>query len=250
MQRLCCKALPPRCIFQEFLDKIKEFQEEAALCVSSTVDFPPTERINKLYQFGSSLHLHLPEVDKLRYVLSQAIWIDKVNSILHRPSSPLSNAGGRGDGDGGKAISLETLRSLIEESSTLAPHPRVNKILTEMEQVVSVGEKWDERARVCLQARPHHVISTVEAIVNEAEQTMSSSGGASVELPHIALLKEAIVRSNGWINEVETLTCREYSPYLEQLERLVSEGREIPIRLDLLPQVSQYLMLSSYHICL
>lgn len=48
---------------------------------------------------------------------------------------------------------LDALRGLIEEADKLAPHCLVESALSELQELVSKGEKWEEKAKICLQAR-------------------------------------------------------------------------------------------------
>lgn len=50
-------------------------------------------------------------------------------------------------------VSLDRIKCLISETSKLAPHPAVEKVLSELQELISVGERWEEKAKICLQAR-------------------------------------------------------------------------------------------------
>lgn len=50
-------------------------------------------------------------------------------------------------------IFLQDVKSLMGSANTLAPHPSVEKTLSELHELISVGERWEEKARICLQAR-------------------------------------------------------------------------------------------------
>ena len=42
---------------------------------------------------------------------------------------------------------------MMDEASKLAPHPAVEKALAELHELISIGERWEEKAKICLQAR-------------------------------------------------------------------------------------------------
>lgn len=79
--------------------------------------------------------------------------------------------------------------------------------------------------------RPSHVISTIEAIINEARSVPA-------QLPNIQALKEALSKAKDWLAQVDALQSADHYPYLELLEELVNKGKPIPVRLELLTQVT------------
>lgn len=50
-------------------------------------------------------------------------------------------------------VTLDVVKGLIEETSELAPHILVEKSLAELHDLITRGEKWEEKAKICLQAR-------------------------------------------------------------------------------------------------
>ena len=70
-------------------------------------------------------------------VLEQAKWLDEVRSSLHDPTS----------------VTVDTMRKLMESGVGLSPHPAVEKAMSELQELLTLSEKWEEKARICLQAR-------------------------------------------------------------------------------------------------
>lgn len=50
-------------------------------------------------------------------------------------------------------LTLEVMRKLIESGVGLAPHPAVEKAMAELQELLTISERWEEKARLCLQAR-------------------------------------------------------------------------------------------------
>ncbi|XP_067927988.1 lysine-specific demethylase 5A-like [Watersipora subatra] len=196
-----------------FLDKIKEFQAEAQACLSDEI--PPTDKLEKLYQFGCTLDLDLVVTPKLKQLLAQAHWLDEVRRMLETS---------------GNSLTLDSIHSLMERATCLAPHPMVEKSLAQLQELISTGEKWEEKAKICLQARPRHVINTIEVIISEARCIPA-------HLPNVLKLKEALTEAKEWISNVETMQMSEHYPYIDVLEDLVNRGRPIPVRLEMLPTI-------------
>ena len=41
----------------------------------------------------------------------------------------------------------------MESGVGLSPHPAVEKAMSELQELLTLSEKWEEKARICLQAR-------------------------------------------------------------------------------------------------
>jgi len=67
----------------------------------------------------------------------QAKWLDEVRETLAEPES----------------VTLEVMRKLMEMGVGLAPHVACEKAMAELQDLLTVSERMEEKARVCLQAR-------------------------------------------------------------------------------------------------
>jgi histone demethylase JARID1 len=70
-------------------------------------------------------------------VLQQARWLDEMYSTLKDPQT----------------VTLDVMRKLIESGVTLAPHPALESAMAHLQELLTVAERWEEKARICLQAR-------------------------------------------------------------------------------------------------
>ena len=112
-------------------------------------------------------------------VLHQARWLDEVRDSMREANS----------------VTLDTMRKLLESGVSLSPHPAVEKAMAELQELLTVSERWEEKARICLQARPRHLLTTLEAIIAEARNIPAY-------LPNIAALREAVKKAKDWIQKV------------------------------------------------
>ncbi|XP_064606539.1 lysine-specific demethylase 5A-like isoform X1 [Liolophura sinensis] len=199
-------------LIKDLIDKVTDFQNEALDALHE--ETPDSEKLAKLIEFGVTLDVDLPEIPKLKQVLLQARWLDDVRLALSDPQN----------------VTLDVMRKLLDSGVGLAPHPAVEKAMAELQQLLTISERWEEKARICLQARPRHIMTTLEAIINEAR-------GIPAFLPNVVALKEAVRKAREWMNKVEGIQSSDLYPYLDVLENMVNKGRPIPVRLDLLPQV-------------
>ena len=45
------------------------------------------------------------------------------------------------------------MRKLMESGVGLSPHNAVEKAMSELQELLTLSEKWEEKAKICLQAR-------------------------------------------------------------------------------------------------
>ncbi|KAG8509040.1 Lysine-specific demethylase 5A [Galemys pyrenaicus] len=194
------------------LDDVEEFHERAQEAMMD--ETPDSSKLQMLIDMGSSLYVELPELARLKQELQQARWLDEVRVTLSDPQQ----------------VTLDVMKKLIDSGVGLAPHHAVEKAMAELQELLTVSERWEEKAKVCLQARPRHSVASLESIVNEAKNIPAF-------LPNVLSLKEALQKAREWTIKVEAIQSGSNYAYLEQLESLSAKGRPIPVRLDALPQV-------------
>nr|XP_054751747.1 lysine-specific demethylase 5A-like isoform X1 [Lytechinus pictus] len=199
-------------LVQKLVDEVEKFRSEAHDALSDAI--PNSDKLKRLLEVGSALDIELPEIPKLKLELHQARWLDDVRATLALPTS----------------VTLETLRKLIDSGVSLAPHQAIEKAMAELQELLTVSERWEEKAKLCLAAKPRHAIATLEAIINEARNI-------PVHLPNTIALKEALKKAKDWSKQIEDIQSGEHFPYLDVLECMVVRGRTIPVRLEQLAQV-------------
>ena len=79
--------------------------------------------------------------------------------------------------------------------------------------------------------RPKNTLSTIEALLTESE-------GVRVYLPNMETLREHVERSMDWIAKAELMLKSIPHPAVEQLKNLAVKARALPVKLDLLQDVS------------
>lgn len=211
LYRLPCVISQTRQV-KELLENVEDFHERAQ--VALTDEMPDSSKLQSLLDLGSGLDVELPELPRLKQELQQARWLDEVRVTLAEPYS----------------VTLELMKRLIDSGVGLAPHHAVEKAMAELQEVLTVSERWEDKARACLQARPRHSMETLESIVLE-------SRNIPAYLPNILALQEALQKAKEWTCKVNAIQSGSSYAYIEQLESLLARGRSIPVRLDPLAQV-------------
>uniref|UniRef100_A0A3Q2Z498 [histone H3]-trimethyl-L-lysine(4) demethylase n=1 Tax=Hippocampus comes TaxID=109280 RepID=A0A3Q2Z498_HIPCM len=211
LYRLPCIISQARQV-KELLENVEDFHERAQVALAD--ELPDSSKLQALLDLGSGLDVELPELPRLKQELQQARWLDEVRITLTEPHR----------------VTLELMKRLIDSGVGLAPHHAVEKAMAELQEILTVSEKWEDKARACLQARPRHSMVTLESIVLEARNIPAY-------LPNILALREALQKAKDWTAKVDAIQSGSSYAYLEQLESLLARGRSIPVRLDPLAQV-------------
>ncbi|KDR13965.1 hypothetical protein L798_11923, partial [Zootermopsis nevadensis] len=201
---------------KELLDRVKDFQTEAAELLGQ--EMPESQLVDKCIENGIVLDIELSEIPKLKQTLAQMKWLEDVRDLQ----------------EDSEQVTLESLRKLLNVGVSLPPHAIVEKSMAELQDLLTQVEKWEEKAKVCLQAKSRQTICTIETILKEAEAIPAF-------LPNIGTLKDALKKGKEWSSKVETVQRAENFPYMDALELLVNKGRNIPVRLELLPQLESQL---------
>ncbi|KAG7258650.1 hypothetical protein CRUP_032514 [Coryphaenoides rupestris] len=197
---------------QELLENVEDFHERAQGALSDPL--PDSSRLQALLDLGSRLDVELPQLPRLKQELQQARWLDEVRGTLSEP----------------QCVTLEEMKRLIDSGVGLAPHHAVEKAMADLQEVLTVSERWEDKARACLHARPRHSMLTLEGIVTEARSIPAY-------LPNVLALADALHKAKDWTAKVESIQQGSSYAYLEQLESLLARGRSIPVRLEPFGQV-------------
>ncbi|GIX89785.1 hypothetical protein CEXT_172121, partial [Caerostris extrusa] len=196
---------------KELLDRCVAFQVEAQEILDDEKVTDPRQ-LEKILLTGTNLDIEIPEMIPLKYKLDQCLWLEEVRGILMYPDR----------------VTLEVLRGLLEKGITLPVYPTVEKVMAELQELLTFGEKWEEKAKSYLQTK--QTLTTVESTVRDASNI-------SVHLPHVVQLTDAVRKAKDWLQRLQQIQNEAHNPYLEVLEQLLVKGRPIPVRLDQLTQI-------------
>nr|CAH90102.1 hypothetical protein [Pongo abelii] len=117
------------------------------------------------------------------------------------------------------------VKGLLVMGAKIASSPSVDKARAELQELLTIAERWEEKAHFCLEARQKHPPATLEAIIRETENI-------PVHLPNIQALKEALTKAQAWIADVDEIQNGDHYPCLDDLEGLVAVGRDLPVGLE------------------
>ncbi|KAJ8358810.1 hypothetical protein SKAU_G00153350 [Synaphobranchus kaupii] len=211
---------------QELLQTVEQFQSSAQALLGGeewSRGLPPPERLQALLEQGAVLRAEPPEVELLRGLQEQGRWLEEVRRTL---------------GPQGGEVTLGVLRSLMEAGCGVPQSPAVETAMAELQELLTIAERWEEKAHICLEQRQKHPLSTLEAIVNEAQLI-------PVQLPNILSLQGCLSRARAWVTDLEEIQNGEHYPCLDDLEGLVAIGRDLPVRMEELRQLE--LQVASAH---
>ncbi|XP_027696951.1 lysine-specific demethylase 5C isoform X2 [Vombatus ursinus] len=205
------------------LEQVEAFQAQAQTALAS---LPASlGHLPGLLEQAHRLGVEVPEAEQLELQVQQAHWLDEVKRALAPPAQ-------RG--------TLAVMRGLLASGADVAPSPAVDRARAELQELLAIAERWEEKAHLCLEARQKHPPATLEAIIREAENL-------PVHLPNILALKEALGKARAWIADVDEIQNGDHYPCLDDLEGLVAVGRDLPVGLEELRQLElQVLMAHSW----
>ncbi|XP_037629271.1 lysine-specific demethylase 5C isoform X2 [Sebastes umbrosus] len=214
---------------QAVLRTVEDFQSRAQLLANDKDwrrDSSPPVQLQTLLDQGSQLLVVVPECDLLQGLKEQGHWLADVRRTLG------SEGGER------QEVMLDVLRNLMEAGCNVPQSASVETAMAELQELLTIAERWEEKAQICLEQRQKHPLSTLEAIVNEAQLI-------PVKLPNILALQGCLTRARAWVTDLEEIQNGEHYPCLDDLEGLVAIGRDLPVFMEELRQLE--LQVASAH---
>lgn len=82
--------------------------------------------------------MEVPECRLLERQLAQAAWLEEVTATLRSPRAPAP---------------LPVMRGLLRAGRTVAPSPAVQLAMGELQELLTIAQRWEEKAQMCLEAR-------------------------------------------------------------------------------------------------
>lgn len=80
----------------------------------------------------------MPEGRRLELQLAQSQWLEEVTATLRSPRA---------------RVPLPVMRGLIQAGRTVAPGPAVDVAMAELQELLTIAQRWEEKAQMCLEAR-------------------------------------------------------------------------------------------------
>uniref|UniRef100_A0A2K5S6V7 [histone H3]-trimethyl-L-lysine(4) demethylase n=1 Tax=Cebus imitator TaxID=2715852 RepID=A0A2K5S6V7_CEBIM len=188
---------------KDVLEQVEAYQAEAREALASPPSSPGL--LQSLLERGKQLGVEVPEAHQLQQQMEQAQWLDEVKQAL----APSAHRG-----------SLVIMQGLLVMGTKITSSPAVDKARAELQELLTIAERWEEKAHFCLEARQKHPPATLEAIIHETENI-------PVHLPNIQALKEALTKAQAWIADVDEIQNGDHYPCLDDLEGLVAVGEGV-----------------------
>ncbi|XP_067387916.1 lysine-specific demethylase 5B isoform X1 [Emydura macquarii macquarii] len=199
-------------LLKDLLNRVEAFQQHSQKLLSE--EMPSAAELQELLNVSFEFDVDLPQLAELRIRLEQARWLEDVQQACLDQSS----------------LTLDDMRRLIDLGVGLAPHSAVEKAMAKLQELLTMSEHWDDKARNMIKARPRQSVSSLASAVKEIEEIPAY-------LPNGIALKDAVQKAKDWLQEVEALQTGGRVPVLDTLVELVARGRSIPVHLDHLPRL-------------
>lgn len=114
---------------------MEDFQKCSQKLLSEEI--PSASELQGLLDVSFDFDVDLPQLGELRTRLEQARWLEDVQQVCLDQAS----------------LSLDAMRRLIDSGVGLAPHPAVEKAMARLQELLTVSEHWDDKARTLIKAR-------------------------------------------------------------------------------------------------
>uniref|UniRef100_A0A5F9DCF3 Lysine-specific demethylase 5B n=1 Tax=Oryctolagus cuniculus TaxID=9986 RepID=A0A5F9DCF3_RABIT len=199
-------------LLKDLLDRVEDFQQHSQKLLSE--EMPSAAELQDLLDVSFEFDVELPQLAEMRVRLEQARWLEEVQQACLDPGS----------------LTLDDMRRLIDLGVGLAPYSAVEKAMARLQELLTVSEHWDDKAKSLLKARPRHSLNSLATAVKEIEEIPAY-------LPNGAALKDSVQRAKDWLQDVEALQAGGRVPVLDTLLELVTRGRSIPVHLNSLPRL-------------
>lgn len=115
---------------------MEAYQIEAREALASLP--PSVGLLQSLLEKGQQLGIEVPEAYELQQQVEQAQWLDEVKQAL----APSAQRG-----------SLVIMQELLVTGAKIASSPSVDKARAELQELLTIAERWEEKAHFCLEAR-------------------------------------------------------------------------------------------------
>ncbi|XP_077473305.1 lysine-specific demethylase 5C isoform X2 [Stigmatopora argus] len=221
---------------QEVLRTVSEYQSRAQELLNERDwrrNAAPADLLQTLLDQGGRLPVVVPECALLKGLRELGRWLEDVRRALGNGADPGSDGGSERH-----ELTLTVLRQLIRAGRHVPQSAAVDAAMGELQELLTIAERWEEKAQICLEQRQKHPLSTLEAIVNEAQLI-------PVALPNIQALRGCLSRARAWVTDLEEIQNGEHYPCLDDLEGLVAVGRDLPVFMEELRQLE--LQVASAH---
>lgn len=102
---------------------------------------PPPEQLQSLLEQGAKLPVEVPESNLLQGLKEQGYWLTEVRRTL-----------GTGGGER-QEVTLDVLRNLMEAGCNVPQSVSVETAMAELQELLTIAERWEEKAQICLEQR-------------------------------------------------------------------------------------------------
>lgn len=117
------------------MSRVEDFEQQSQKLLAE--EMPSAAELQDLLDVSFEFDVELPQLAAMRTRLEQARWLEEVQQACLDPGS----------------LTLDAMRRLIDLGVGLAPHSAVEKAMARLQELLTVSEHWDDRARSLLRAR-------------------------------------------------------------------------------------------------
>lgn len=187
----------------EFVSNVKRLLNDETILTNNL------DELLRTLQDGNSLCIELPQLDQLRARYEQVSWYRMI--VEYREKT--------------ERYTLILLKKHLNDGMKVPPHYVIEREMNDLKEMILETEGWEGRA--------HQIYDSVEPIkLNDIQDLLKHGGEMKCHLPSYTMLKDALDRAKGILDHVETLQSNENYPYLDTLEYIINNAKNLPFQLE------------------
>ncbi|XP_049793761.1 lysine-specific demethylase lid [Schistocerca nitens] len=195
---------------KQLLERVQDFKKTAADLLSKNL--VPSKDLIECLEAGNELDFDLPEMPKLRQYIDMVKWMEDI-------AAKCANH---------HLLTKEKIKKLLADGTQLVPHEDVETKLAELRSLLTQVERWEERAKQCLQENKMFSVMGLKRFIEEGE-------GIKASLNNFDAISEIFKKAKVWLARVREAQQSKYRPYIDLVEAFVICGKSIPVHLEALP---------------
>lgn len=204
-------------IIKDLLERTTQFEKDSERFLEMPLMKCTLTDIEQCINNTDGLCIELPSLNAMTERFKQLKWLKDVN-------------GKRKSAEG---FDIDSLKKLMHIGLQLKSAENIVEVLSELQNLVTEAEEWEENAQSLLNKPCTDVMTEVEELVKEAADI-------EVYLPSENLLVDSLNSTNEWFKMLNEMNGLEFYPYLNSVEELIKRSKNIPFYLSEAEKLKTY----------
>uniref|UniRef100_A0A6P7H8M3 Lysine-specific demethylase lid-like n=1 Tax=Diabrotica virgifera virgifera TaxID=50390 RepID=A0A6P7H8M3_DIAVI len=208
LEDVFCHVDETNCV-RDLLHEAQVFEKDSNRLLNLPLAECSITDLEVCHALGSGLRsLELPNIKLLASRIKHCQWYQSVLSYKEKDD----------------VYTIEWLKHFLTTGNKLDPHQECYKQMIELQAILKASEIWEDKAEKLFKCTDNDLLIQVDQLLKERVTIKCF-------LPNEAPLKESVDKARDWLKIFEDMKSSEYSPYFEEVDRLVKRGRSLALQL-------------------